>query len=201
MRTVRTLLAFALTAVACRTGGPSGDPSAYVALPSDAGDASAAGGDDGREVDADLGQDTAVEASLIVQADAPADGLVDAPSDRGVGLEGEGSAGEGGDGGACVPPGTVPVCNPLTDTGCTLLQCDVDTTKTTPTGVCVLGPGLTPTAENAACTQTSGSTPCQADLSCVGGVCKRFCDSDCMGGECCSGTYGTTGFKLCGACQ
>ena len=196
MKVPRGLSALLLVSTACRFGGPSGDASAYTALPDDAGDAQASG-DDGAGADADL-----VDVSDI---GPPFDASTDVPSQDGKADDG-GPIGDGGDSGnrkdgaACAPPMTVPVCDPATNAGCTLLQCDVDTTMSTPTGVCVLGPAV-PVAENAVCTETAGSTPCAADLSCFGGTCRRvcFCDSDCMG-ECCNTAYAATGFKVCGTC-
>ncbi len=193
MKLIRIPSALLLVSTACRFGGPSGNPSAYTALADDGGDAQASG-DDGAGTDAELVDVSAGGPVFEASTDSPAgDGEVD---DGGEG----GNARDAADGGTCAPPMTVPVCNPVTNLGCTLLQCDVDTTMSTPTGVCVLGPGL-PAAENAACTQTSGSTPCAADLSCFGSTCRRvcFCDSDCIG-ECCNTAYGTTGFKVCGTC-
>jgi hypothetical protein len=110
------------------------------------------------------------------------------------------AAGEAGDAIACAAPSTVPVCNPVLNTGCFLLQCDVDTTQSTPTGQCV-GGGLA--ATGATCTAASGSEACQAQSTCTGGTCRRvcFCDTDCASGQCCSEALGTTGFKLCAACR
>jgi hypothetical protein len=200
MSAVRGGVSLILIASACRFGGPSGNPSACIQL-DDAGDAQTPCSYDGSSAEVDAAEDASIDVSPLIDAPSRAP-PPDASSDGDA--QGDGPAGESGEAGECVPPASVPVCDPVTNTGCTLLQCDVDITQSTPTGVCVLGPGVAPVAENAPCTQTSGSTPCQPDLSCFGGSCRRicFCDSDCsVGGECCSDTYATTGFKLCGACR
>ena len=190
MRSVRCLALMVLSASGCRFGGPSGDPSAYLTFPSDAADEQRIGDD----ADASLSEDASIDADVDVDvADAMPQG--DAP--------GDGPTGDAGEGGACTPPASVAVCDPVTNTGCVLLQCDVDTTMSTATGVCVLA-SIAPLAESAACTQAMGSTPCEPDLTCFGGSCRRlcFCDSDCMGGgECCNDSYAPTGFKLCAACH
>jgi len=199
VRVARRVACLAVLATACRLGGPSVDPSACVQL-ADAGDAQTPCDWNGSSGDIDGGEDAPADVSSAI--DAPSVPPADA-SPRGD-ARADAPAGEGGEAGACAPPVSVPVCDPVTNTGCPLLQCDVDITQSTPTGVCVAGPVLGPVAENAACTQTSGSTPCQADLSCFGGVCRRvcFCDSDCTASsECCSDGYAATGFKLCGACR
>jgi hypothetical protein len=184
-------LIFILMLNGCRFGGPSGDPSAYVSFVDDGGDTGSAEADSAMEMlamDADLVNEMSVDTSMSDVAPA------------------EASGGDSGDSALCAPPASIPVCDPLANTGCTLLQCDIDITMSTPTGVCVLGAAV-PAAEGAACTQTSGSTGCQAELTCFGGSCRKicFCDSDCQGdggatGSCCSDSYSTTGFKLCAAC-
>jgi hypothetical protein len=195
MSSVRRLALLVLSASACRFGGPSEDPSAYLTFPSDADDEQAIDGD----ADASLTEDASID---VGDATPHGDPLSDGPIGDGGDASRDGSTGDGGDGGTCTPPANVSVCDPVTNTGCVLLQCDVDTTMSTATGVCVLA-SVTPLAESAACTQAMGSTPCQPDLTCFGGSCRRicFCDSDCMGGACCSDNYATTGFKLCDACH
>jgi hypothetical protein len=197
MKAMRCVAPLLLIGGACRFGGPSGNPSACIQL-DDAGDAQTPCSYDGSSAEIEGPEDASMDVSAAI--DAPSGAPADASPD--VDARGDGPEGDGGEAGACVPPASVPVCDPVTNTGCTLLQCDVDITQSTPTGVCVAGP-IIPVAENAPCTQASGSTPCQPDLSCFGGVCRRvcFCDSDCMGTECCSDRYATTGFKLCDACQ
>jgi hypothetical protein len=188
MRPTITALALVL-AGACRFGGPSGNPSAYIEFP-DAPDDQAipeapeAGNDDaldgsGSSTDATAGPDTgAPEASTADGADA---------------------SGDDGDATSCAVTPSVPVCNPVQNTGCFLLQCDVDMTQSTPTGQCV-GGGLA--AVGSTCTPASGSEVCEAQSTCFGGVCRRlcFCDSDCTGGECCADMAGTSGFHLCAPC-
>ncbi len=176
-------------ASACRLGGPSGDPSAYVPF-GDASDDRTMRGTAEAEIDDAAETDTSTKATVGTDAMAsdPPDAM-DASDDHA----------DAGDAAACLPPASVPVCNPVQNTGCFLLQCDVDTSKSVPTGQCV-GGGLA--AVGATCTVTSGSEPCQAQATCSGGTCRRlcFCDSDCSGGECCTDVAGASGFRLCAPC-
>lgn len=190
MTSVRCLATLALLVGACRFGGPSADPEAYV----DVSDAAADAPNETQAVEPDDGDMSSDVGPIDVDS---GDGMStdhDAPEDGPNGDSGEGAA-------ACTPPATIPVCNPLMNTGCAIGQCDVDTTMTTPTGTCVLA-ALVPGNEGATCTQTAGSTPCQPELTCFGGSCRKvcFCDSDCPASGCCATGDGTTGFKLCGAC-
>ena len=191
MKAVRCLVAMALLVGACRFGGPSANPEAYV----DVSDAAADAPDETQAVEPDDGDTASDVGSIDVDS---GDGMStdhDAPED------GPNSDSDSGEAAACMPPATIPVCNPLTNAGCALGQCDVDTSMTMPTGTCVLA-ALVPGDEGATCTQTAGSTPCQRQLTCFGGSCRKvcFCDPDCPASECCAAGDGTTGFKLCGAC-
>jgi hypothetical protein len=175
---------------ACRIGGPSASPDAYIEFPTEAGDAS-----EQTPAATESGMDDASEAASGPDALSIADAPLDATTAT------DASAGEGGDA-ACTLPASIPVCNPLTNTGCILSQCDIDTTKSTPTGVCVLASPF-PNDAGSACTQVSGSVSCQPQFTCSGGLCSQvcFCNSDCPAGSCCSGTVAATGFGLCGACH
>lgn len=172
---------------ACRIGGPSADPRAYIEFPSDAGAA-----EDG-SLSVDSGSDDASVADATVDvtsgSDTGAEGAADAPGS------------DGGDGGACVRP-DAGACDPIANAGCIALQCDIDTRFTTPTGICVLASPL-PNAPGTSCTQVSGSVSCQPGYTCYGGTCQKvcFCNADCSSGQCCNGSAGTTGFGLCSACH
>jgi hypothetical protein len=177
-----------LLAVACRFGGPSGDPSAYVPF----GDAS-----DDRSMQATA--ETQVDEAGAIDASSDATRERDAASDA-IGATDGSERVDGADGATCAPPASIPVCNPVQNTGCFLLQCDVDTTQSVPTGRCV-GGGIA--AIGATCTVTSGSEACAAQTTCSGSMCRRlcFCDSDCAVGDCCTDVAGTSGFHLCAPCR
>jgi hypothetical protein len=195
VKSVRALVPLVWLATACRIGGPSADPNTIVEFPNDAADAADARDEIPMTVEA--GGD---DASTDHQTPDDASSGRDATGDGGA--AGDGPTGESGEAAAaCTPPASVPVCNPLTNTGCFLVQCDVDTTMTSPTGICVLAAPVLG-SEGAACTQTAGSTTCQPQLTCFGGTCRKvcFCNADCTGGECCSAGIGTTGFKQCDTC-
>jgi hypothetical protein len=189
VRTLHAGWAIALAA-SCRLGGPSADPLAQVAFPTDAAADSSEDAPSSTDAGADDGAAPG-EQDAIATADAlPDTGPVIPASDGGVDA-------------ACVAPSTVPVCNPVTNAGCGLLaQCDIDTTRTTPTGACVFGSPF-PNDAGSPCTQASGSVSCQPQYTCYGATCRKvcFCDPDCGSGQCCSGTAGATGFGLCGACR
>ena len=118
--------------VACRFGGPTANPAAYVAFPDAAGNGGVGA--------ASVADDGGSPASPVDATTVPSGG--DTNGDDAPG--GDASAddapnGETTDGGAC--SGTVAVCNPVRNTGCNALQqCDVDPSQaTTPTGLCVFG--------------------------------------------------------------
>jgi hypothetical protein len=167
---------------ACRFGGPSADPQAYVTF-----DASTDAGDD-----VSSGADATVDAGdLEASGDEPT-GPDDAMDD-GASAEAEVEAA------SC--SGTVAVCDPVHNTGCpnTLQQCDVDTSQTaTPTGICVFNSG----PDSGPCSVSIFTESCPPRSTCVGSTCRAlcFCDGDCPTGECCGATGAPSGFRLCGAC-
>lgn len=179
---------------ACRFGGPSANPYAYVSFPEEGGvDASSA--DDGGGSGA-----------------PPSDATTGPPGSDGArsddGASGDDASGEdaGGDassgaaeGGSCAA--TVAVCNPVHNTGCNpLQQCDVDVSQTTtPTGLCVFNGGASDTGP---CSSSIVSESCPPQFTCVGSGCRElcFCDADCPAGQCCSDTSGPQGFTLCRPC-
>jgi hypothetical protein len=178
---------------ACRFGGPTGNPYAYVA---------GEGGDDASLEDESMseGDGTSV---VPVQADAPAETGGDAslgnhtpPDDADTVTRSDGAS----EGGPCA--GTFAVCDPVHNTGCNpLQQCDVDTTQTsTPTGLCLFNSSSD--AGGSACTMTLVSESCAPGHTCVSGACRALCvcDTDCPTGQCCSDTSGPEGFTLCGMC-
>jgi hypothetical protein len=169
--------------VACRFGGPSGNPAAYVTLPDDGGVDATATGDDG--------------GSPAPPDDATATPLGDdATGDDGP--SGDATSAEASDGRSC--SGTVAVCDPIHNTGCNgLQQCDVDPSHTTsPTGVCLLADP----ADAGACMAPLFTATCAARSTCVSGACRQLClcDADCPTGQCCSDTSGPAGFTLCAPC-
>ena len=105
--------------------------------------------------------------------------------------------------GACEPPFTTEVCEPVCNTGCpTLSRCDVSDVPHT--GTCV---GIWITQEGDACFKGNGTDACAIGLTCVEGKCARLCyhDGDCRSpGTCCTralaGPAGTTGFRTCAPC-
>jgi len=174
---------------ACRFGGPSANPDQYVSL------------DDGSS-----SPEASEEASSGDEA-TPESGATDAPSDDALGavLDATTDQGAGRDTSPdesiavsnCQP--SVPVCDPVHDTGCnSLQQCDVDPTALTPTGLCVFSSA----SDAAMCLATALTESCEPGSTCVGGACRAlcYCDSDCPVGQCCSGTSGAGGFLLCESC-
>jgi hypothetical protein len=175
---------------ACRLGGPSGDPAARVEFPGDAAAAS-----DASSSPADSGGDDALVPGAPADAAPGSEASPEASFDAATGADATDADA------ACTPPSPA-VCNPVTNTGCTLSQCDIDTSHMTPTGTCVISSPF-PNDAGSPCTQVSGSVSCQPGFTCFGGTCQKvcFCNSDCAASTCCSGTAGTTGFGLCGACR
>jgi hypothetical protein len=192
--------------VACRFGGPSADPDAYVAFPDAAevgaspvplgDDTTLSSGDEGGNTaggDANSGDantdDAFTTAASADDATAHDASTGDAPS---------GDASYTREGAACT--GAVAVCDPVHNTGCnSLQQCDVDPTQTTtPTGLCVFASP----AEGGACLSTIVTESCPPEFTCVGVECRQlcFCDTDCPTGQCCSDTSGPPGFTLCRPC-
>ncbi len=191
----RIALVLCVGAAGCRLGGPSGDATAYVAVGDasafvDAADATtsgedAQGTDDGGGAEDSPSVDDAGEASSAVGTDgAVVDGGTDARHDDA----------------SCA--GTVPVCDPVHNTGCaSFQQCDVDPSQpNNPAGLCLFHSA--PADDSGACLQTVVSETCDAQATCVAGACRAlcFCDADCPTGQCCSDTSGPKGFRLCAAC-
>ncbi|MGH7435531.1 MAG: hypothetical protein ACRENE_07635 [Polyangiaceae bacterium] len=176
----------------CRLGGPSGDPKAYVA----AGDASSSNGGSDATV---IGEDAAGSEDGGSAFDSLEDAGVDAVA-TGDGGSPDGGAVEGGDDASCT--GTVPVCDPVHDTGCAgFQQCDVDPSQpNAPAGLCLFHSA--PSDDSGACLQTIVSETCDARATCVAGACRTlcFCNADCPAGQCCGDTSGPKGFRLCAAC-
>jgi hypothetical protein len=175
--------------VACRFGGPSANPEAYVA--SDAGDDAAQ-----QDAQGTPGDDATAAPGDADASVAPGDDT--SPDDAAP--PGEASVPDGPveDGGCGA---TVAICDPVRNTGCNALQqCDVDMSQaTTPTGICVFNS----TSEGGgACVMSIVSESCAPKSTCVGGACRALCDcnSDCPAGQCCSDTSGPPGFTLCAAC-
>jgi hypothetical protein len=174
---------------ACRFGGPSADPYAYVSFPEEGGalEASTAADDGGfvAPIDATIGR-------------PGKDGNDSAPSSDEASGD-DGSSGNTSEGGACAA--AVAVCNPVHNTGCNpLQQCDVDVSQTTtPTGLCVFNGGAPDTGP---CSASIVNESCAPRFTCLGGSCRElcFCDADCPAGQCCSDTSGPHGFTLCQPC-
>jgi hypothetical protein len=175
---------------ACRFGGPSADPHEYVSY------------DDGSSVpDASEEASHGEEASAAFNAtdsssEAAQSSLSDATADQDAANDTfpEDSIAVSN----CQP--SVPVCDPVHNTGCNpLQQCDVDPTETTPTGLCVFGSP----SDAAVCLATAFTENCGPGSTCVGGACRSlcYCDSDCPAGQCCSGTSSPGGFLLCESCE
>ncbi len=171
-------------ATACRLGGPSADPDQYVAFPDAAKDATSAsmpplsGGGSPPSPAGDASADD-LEAGDLEAGDF--DAALDDPSTP------------------CSSMVTVPVCDPVHNTGCNpLQQCDVDPAQTKPTGLCLFGGG----ADGGACTSSIFTESCAPKSTCVDGGCRPlcFCNADCPLGQCCSDRSGPSGFKLCGPC-
>jgi hypothetical protein len=188
--TARFTLLGCLALAACRFGGPSGDPEAYVAFPVDGGEDASAGASSGgaQATDDDSGGSNS-EASAGDDTNGD-----DAAGDDAV-------AGDDAAGGTCGR--TIPVCDPVHNTGCNpFQQCDVDPSQmTTPTGLCLFYSGSDASAPGA-CMTTLITETCPAKSTCVSGACRAlcFCDSDCPASQCCSDTSGPPGFRLCRAC-
>jgi hypothetical protein len=177
----------------CRLGGPSGDATAYVA----AGDAAA-------PVDASDATTSGEDSPASDDGGSTADG----PGAEDAGDAGASTVDGSGDGGTGTPQedagctGTVPVCDPVHNSGCaSFQQCDVDPSQpNNPAGLCLFH--AAPTDDSGACLQTIVSETCDAQATCVAGACRTlcFCNADCPTGQCCSDTSGPKGFRLCATC-
>ena len=183
--------AVALAALtACRFGGPSGNPSAYVTYPDDAASQDAEGEEGGQDTPDGQGATGGDDATLGTTDAAMAAGGDSAGDDVAIGDDASSGCGL-----------TIAVCNPIHNTGCNALQqCDVDTTQTmTPTGVCVFNSGADAAGP---CTTSVFTESCAPQSTCVSGACRALCacDTDCPAGDCCSDTSGPAGFTLCQKC-
>jgi hypothetical protein len=192
-----TVVTVALAALAaCRFGGPSGNPSAYVTYPDDAASQDAEGADGGQDTADGQGATGGDDATL-----AATDGATQVAGDGGAGDDSAGDDVANGDGASSGCGLTIAVCNPIHNTGCNALQqCDVDTTQTTtPTGVCVFNSGADAAGP---CTTSVFTESCAPQSTCVSGACRALCacDADCPAGDCCSDTSGPAGFTLCQKC-
>jgi hypothetical protein len=196
--TVALLVHAALaTLTACRFGGPSGNPEAYVSFPSDA---SAMPG----TMDASMVASPIADAGSVPDEAGALDRGSPGPSGSGDAASGDAGSVDGGFGGgqdACSSAASVAVCDPIHNTGCNpLQQCDVDpSVQSPPTGLCLFNSAQ---AEGGACTMSIVSESCSPGSTCVSGTCRQLCacDGDCMSGECCSDTGGPPGFLLCQPC-
>ena len=190
MRGAVAAIAFA-TSTACRFGGPSADPNAYVSFPSDAT------GTDGAE---DASVSEALDGSTPIdepdRVEAAAD---DAATDDATAGDGASDAPSTDGHAACAS--SIAVCDPIHDTGCNALQqCDVDLTQTTtPTGACVFNSAQ---PDGGPCTVSVLSESCPPRFTCIGNACRALCacDGDCPPTTCCSDTSGPPGFRLCQPC-
>ena len=153
---------------------------------------------------------TAPPPSAAPSAPAPKDSGA-AVSDAGVrsqpsepDADGGGSApGTSVAGGGCGSTASIPGCNPITNEGCAGelgMQCDVDLSAPTPSGVCVFS---SPSPNPGACLNIPPTESCPAGQTCVGfSTCQKvcLCDADCDAGDCCSEPLAGSGFKTCKAC-
>ncbi|HEX4446456.1 MAG TPA: hypothetical protein VH044_06970 [Polyangiaceae bacterium] len=185
----------ALPAQACRIGGPSGDPAAYVAFPVDASSQPESGAGD------DLGDGDD-------GGDPSSSGGSEASSDDGTGSvsDDSGSVGDDGDlgrdGQSCTPAVAPAICDPVHNTGCpnVLQQCDIDPTQTTKaTGTCVFGSPM----DAGACLMSAFTESCPVHFACIATACRQpcYCDTDCAAGQCCTDTSSAPGWSLCGSCH
>jgi len=209
-----------LLAIACRWGGPDGDPSdlfgpwppaptveqpATVDLVETIGTAGSPGADTASDdgppsappAPAEPGDFTSIdEAGPDVQGGVPPDG------DRAE--DGDGVSGDAGSPPLQTPPARCAapadlVCDPVSNDGCLpLTQCVVDPNAAVATGYCVVASFSLDTA----CTQDLLSTSCPPQHTCIAGQCREYCycDADCDDGAACtdpSGQGGSDAFKLC----
>jgi hypothetical protein len=170
---------------ACRFGGPSGDPSAYVDFPDP--DASLQGATAGAQDGG--GGDDATEATSANDAE-----------NAGAGEAGPDAPVPDADPASCTPAKATPVCDPVHDTGCDALhRCDVDPTQPTATGRCVFASSA---PEGGPCSSSFLDESCPGTSTCVGTACRQpcYCDSDCSPAQCCSDSSSSFGFLLCQPC-
>lgn len=183
MKARHVLLAALAGLAACRFGGPSANPEQAVTFP-DASIVDAGRGPTGDDV----------TASPEPDGTAPPGDDGGPAGDDGGGLDA--GAGDGPVSGNCAA--TVPVCDPVHNTGCNpFQQCDVDPLQSAPTGLCLFG-----AMEAGVCTSSIVSESCPPRSTCVDGGCRQlcFCNADCPVGQCCSDHSGPSGFTLCRTC-
>lgn len=176
-------------ALACRWGGPEGDPSALTDAPPPSATRATTEEDDGADPAA---SPEPADATAGLQPAAPSDVDSSAIDEDGVpdGIQAGISSADAGTlpapkpAQSCTaPPGLL--CDPVANTGCLpLMQC-----ITEPNGAaaqCVFsGVPL-----GATCTQDALSTTCPPGRACVAGECREYCycDADCEGGGECAGS-------------
>jgi hypothetical protein len=178
---------------ACRFGGPTGNPEAYVAIDSAHADATTV-----RPTTADDAGSSSTPADDAMVTPAP--DAASPPNDDASTLDAAAAASGGGDDGNCAA--TAAVCDPVHNTGCNpFQQCDVNPLVTTaPTGQCVFGADG---GSAAGCLATIFTESCAPQFTCVDGGCRQlcFCNADCTVGQCCTDRSGPAGFTLCGPCR
>jgi hypothetical protein len=179
------------TLTACRFGGPSADPEAYVYFPVDASDAPEAS----NAMDASVGASPTIDAGSV-----PAAEVGDVASEPSASGFDDGGFGDGH--ASCSDAASsVATCDPVHNAGCNALeQCDVNPTQTSkPTGRCVFNGGGT---DAGSCSISFVSESCPPKSTCVGGACRQLCacDTDCNAGDCCTDATGPQGFLLCHPC-
>lgn len=206
--------------VACRWGGPEGDPGALhgddaspviISVPNGSAPGASAGSpqNDRTNVPPDAANPsdtTGAADESAAGATSSADGVLQEDGVLGI------AEGADSDAGAVEPPElaepaercTAPaglLCDPVSGAGCPpLTQCVVDPNASAAAAYCVLG-GV---ALGAACTQDPLSTSCPPQRTCVEGQCRRYCycDSDCDDGDACtqpSRQGPSDAFRLCAA--
>ena len=215
-----------LIAVACRWGGPEGDPSdlfgPWTPAPTveQPGTAGAVGTEGGVEADGASEDAAPSEPTATGEAGDPT-GIDEAGPDVQGGVVPFGSGGaegvaDDGDGarpdeavdGGFPPPPPAPqtcdapadlLCDPVSNAGCLpLTQCVVDPNASMAATYCVVAS----LSLDAACTQDLLSTSCPPQHTCVAGQCREYCycDADCDDGAPCtdpSGQGGSDAFELC----
>jgi hypothetical protein len=152
----------------CAFGGGSDDPTdGVVTLALDAGEPSSA----------DEGDD---DVPVVVRDASTLDATV--RSDAGSADAGKADAGN-----KCGPDKALAMCDPVKNTGCTLVwQCDLNTAGTAQAGRCVLFNPLS----LGGCGADDLSTTCAGGSACISNACQQlcYCDSDCDMGKKCKGT-------------
>lgn len=186
-------------AMACRFGGPTGNPAQLVDLGHDGGSGGSGGGRGGAGGRGGGDGASPETAPPVRSADAaePNDAGTGAPNDAAPGeLRPDASADSGS---ACAPTSSpFAACDPVHDTGCDPgLQCDVDFAQPM-ASLCAFS---TP-YDAGPCVTTPLSESCPERNTCLDGICRSlcFCDADCAAGECCLEPLDTLGWMLCAPC-